>query len=124
MIRLISTLLIVSCHFLQFYGNKLAFIFNIGVQFFLIISGLLYGLKSDEITIEKTWKNIKKILLDYLIFIVIAIVLHFLFLDTKYTLRQLLPVFFLHAIITWFRTFMVYTYHFTMLYNCSFSFFV
>ena len=94
MIRLISTLLIVSCHFLQFYGNKLAFIFNIGVQFFLIISGLLYGLKSDEITIEKTWKNIKKILLDYLIFIVIAIVLHFLFLDTKYTLRQLLPVFF------------------------------
>lgn len=46
--RFIAMVMIVLCHFFQFYNNELAWWFNVGVQIFLIISGFLYGMKSIE----------------------------------------------------------------------------
>ena len=44
-LRAIATLLIVACHFLQTMGNSWAYILNIGVQLFFVMSGYLYGHK-------------------------------------------------------------------------------
>lgn len=74
-IRLISVLLIVSCHFFQYYGKEVAFKLNIGVQFFLIISGFLYGLKFEKIDCKKSLTACKKIYFDFFLFCIIAIVL-------------------------------------------------
>ena len=77
-IRLVSIVLIVMCHFFQYYNNFLAWHFNIGVQFFLIISGYLYGLRS-EYTVQKVWDGIKKILFDCYIFLFLMIVVSLIF---------------------------------------------
>lgn len=47
-IRGIAMCMIVSCHFLQEFGNELAFWMNVGVQIFLCMSGYLYGNKKIE----------------------------------------------------------------------------
>lgn len=43
-IRLISFLLIITCHIQQYLNIVLAWWFNVGVQIFLCISGYLYGM--------------------------------------------------------------------------------
>ena len=51
LLRMVAMLSIVSCHIFQYYGNFLAWWFNVGVQIFLCISGYLYGQKDiGEIT--------------------------------------------------------------------------
>ena len=45
LIRFISTIMIVSCHFLQYFNLELAWWLNVGVQIFFIMSGFLYGNK-------------------------------------------------------------------------------
>lgn len=44
-LRIWAFLCIITCHFLQYYENNLAWVLNIGVQIFLAISGILYGRK-------------------------------------------------------------------------------
>lgn len=65
-IRFIAMLMIVVCHFMQFYGNDLAYWFNVGVQIFLIISGFLYGNKEFKLD-PVEWLTIRfsKILVPY-----------------------------------------------------------
>ena len=66
-IRVISMIFIVLCHYLQFFDIYLAFWFNVGVQIFFIISGVLYGNK-DVNDFKKFWKSkFFKIILPYLI---------------------------------------------------------
>ena len=45
LIRIISMIMIVICHYLQFYDNYMAYWFNVGVQIFFLLSGVLYGCK-------------------------------------------------------------------------------
>lgn len=71
LIRIISMLMIVLCHYLQFYGNKFAFWFNVGVQIFFILSGVLYGCK-DIKDYKKFWKN--KFFKLYLPYIVVVLI--------------------------------------------------
>lgn len=47
-VRMISTLMIVSCHICQYFGHILAWWLNCGVQVFLFMSGFLYGGKRVE----------------------------------------------------------------------------
>lgn len=47
-LRAIATILIVACHFLQTQENKWAFVLNIGVQLFFVMSGYLYGIRNIE----------------------------------------------------------------------------
>ena len=66
-IRLISMLMIISCHIFQFYGFEIAFWLNIGVQIFFLLSGYLYGNK--QITSAKNFykKQYTKIIIPYLL---------------------------------------------------------
>ena len=69
-LRALAILLIIACHFLQGMGNSLAFVFNVGVQIFLIISGYLYGTKDIE---TKKWikKRLVKVYMPYLVLLFI-----------------------------------------------------
>lgn len=75
LIRMISTVLIVTCHFMQYLDLELAWWFNVGVQIFLCISGFLYGNKSID-TIGFLKKSFRKILVSfYVVFLPFAAVL-------------------------------------------------
>lgn len=71
--RTMSVIMIVSCHIFQYYGNFLAWYFNVGVEIFLIISGTLYGQKTIEKPVEWVKKQWLKLLVPYWIYAVIAI---------------------------------------------------
>ena len=82
-VRLVAFVFIVSCHFLQYFNNELAWWFNIGVQMFLAISGYLYGNKYCYKTVDcslfyKT--RIIKILLPYYIVLLPALAFHIVFI--------------------------------------------
>ena len=70
---------IVLCHFLQYYGNELAWWFNVGVQIFFCISGYLYGSKKIASSIDFIIRNSKKVLIPYFCFLIPVIVLYFVF---------------------------------------------
>ncbi len=80
LIRLLATISIVACHILQSLDNNYAWVFNIGVQIFFVISGLLYGYKDIE---NRTfYKNrVRKIYFPYIIFTIVIIMLDILLLD-------------------------------------------
>ncbi len=77
--RMIAMMFIIICHFFQYYGNELAFWFNVGVQMFFCISGFLYGQKQIKNPLDFIVKNFKKILVPYFCFLLPAIMLYFLF---------------------------------------------
>ena len=78
-IRIISMIMIVLCHYLQFYGNKLAFWFNVGVQIFFILSGVLYGCKEVK-DYKKFWKNkFFKLYLPYVIVVILFFIFNLIF---------------------------------------------
>lgn len=74
-IRLISMLMIITCHFMQYMDIQLAWWFNVGVQIFFVISGFLYGRKSIEKPIEFYKRAFVKILIPYWAFIVITAII-------------------------------------------------
>lgn len=77
-IRVISMIMIVTCHILQFYGIKLAFWINVGVQLFFIMSGFLYGCK-DVKDFKAFWiKKIYRIILPYEFIIIVFFVVSFI----------------------------------------------
>ena len=78
-VRLIAMAMIVSCHFCQFYKNELAWWLNVGVQIFFILSGLLYSRKTIISPIDWLKKNLHKILIPYISFLIISIILYSFF---------------------------------------------
>lgn len=76
-------LAIVICHFLQAYNNKWAWIFNVGVQVFFVLSGYLYG--HQDINNWKKWffKRFIKLYLPLYIYTTIALTLLYLFSNTQ-----------------------------------------
>jgi peptidoglycan/LPS O-acetylase OafA/YrhL len=75
-LRMVSCMMIVLCHFLQAYGNDIAYIFNTGVQIFLIISGYLYGVKRIKSAKSFYFGRIMKVYKPYVIWtILVAIIL-------------------------------------------------
>lgn len=71
LIRLIATIIIVTCHFMQYYNCELTWWFNVGVQIFFTISGYLLAFKIINSPIEFLLKRFKRILIDYWIFVLI-----------------------------------------------------
>lgn len=69
-VRMIAMSFIIICHFLQYYGNELAWWFNVGVQMFLFISGLLFANRNVDILVLK--KQFVKILVPYYLFTIMA----------------------------------------------------
>lgn len=78
-IRVGSMLAIVLCHLLQAYSNRWAFVFNIGVQVFLALSGYLYGRK-----IISDWKQwgmgrVKRVYVPMFLFLIVVLPLYLFF---------------------------------------------
>lgn len=77
--RVIAMLMIVVCHILQAYDNNWAYVFNVGVQMFFLLSGFLYGRK-DEINCKNfLMSRLKKVYFPYLIYFTIAVLCLILF---------------------------------------------
>lgn len=76
MTRIIATVMIVSCHMMQYQGLFLAWVLNVGVQIFLCMSGYLYGYKNFIAEPGEFYsKQFKRILIDYyVVFIPIGLV--------------------------------------------------
>lgn len=76
LIRLISLLMIITCHIFQYLGNELAWWFNVGVQIFLCISGYLYGQKATgDIKVFYT-RRFAKILVPFFVVLVPVLLLN------------------------------------------------
>ncbi|MDE6696789.1 MAG: acyltransferase family protein, partial [Muribaculaceae bacterium] len=73
LIRWLSTLAIVICHFLQGFDNDWAWILNIGVQIFFFLSGFLYGNKRISCTKDFFFNRIIKIYIPYAMWVLISI---------------------------------------------------
>lgn len=85
-IRLTALLLVIMCHTCEWLGSSLGkgkmveILGNycaVGVQIFLILSGFLYG-KRENLFLENTrcdflWRNCKKILFKYYVYIIIFV---------------------------------------------------
>ena len=65
LIRMISVMMIISCHIFQVLNMQLAQWFNVGVQVFLCISGYLYGQKNTISIPSFYYRRFKKILVPY-----------------------------------------------------------
>jgi peptidoglycan/LPS O-acetylase OafA/YrhL len=85
---------IVACHFLQYYGNELAWWFNVGVEMFLCISGFLYGSKRLGDPLSFVLKNFKKILVPYYVLMLILLPVYMFFSKTPVTPTMLISVVF------------------------------
>lgn len=83
-LRVIAMLSIVTCHFMQALDNKLAWVFNIGVQVFLLLSGYLYGHKPIDNWKEWLYKRFERIYVPFLLFII-----------------SIIPAYALNCMITW-----------------------
>lgn len=79
LLRFMAMIFIVLCHFLQYYGNELAWWFYVGVQMFFCISGFLYATKRIKSPVDFICKNLKKILIPYYCFLIPVIILYFFF---------------------------------------------
>ncbi len=73
LIRLISMLLIVTCHIMQWLDWELAWWFNVGVQIFLCISGYLYGQSKKQDVVVFYKSRFIKILVPYFIVFFVAV---------------------------------------------------
>ena len=73
LLRGYSVIMIVLCHILQGLHNHWAWVLNIGVQIFFILSGYLYGKK--EIIEAKSWyvQRAIKILSPFYLYVFFAI---------------------------------------------------
>ena len=92
LIRLISTIFIVTCHIMQYNNFVLAWWFNVGVQIFLCISGFLYGQKiiNDQIDFYK--KNIFKLLVDYFVVIILIFIIHIFYIPEVFSIRYVFNI--------------------------------
>lgn len=91
-VRLISMMMIISCHIFQFFENELAYWFNSGVQIFLFISGLLYGQRLKQCDYRFVKRSFIKILLDYYITIVFCIALCVIFAPEVLSIKELVKL--------------------------------
>ena len=82
-------LCIVICHFQQAYDSKWAWVFNVGVQLFLALSGWLYGNKN--ITDRGKWckDKIYKLYVPYIVYVLSIFVVYRLFSIDTFTIKNL-----------------------------------
>ncbi len=98
LIRLISLLMIITCHVFQYLGNELAWWFNVGVQIFLCISGYLYGQKATGDIKGFYGRRFAKILVPFFVVLVPALLLNLASGNVR--LVQALSAFLMHSTIS------------------------
>lgn len=90
-VRIVAMILIVSCHITQGYGHSIAFILNVGVQLFFLISGFLYGKVEIPSTIDFYKKRIVKIYLPFIIVVLLFAGIYKIFGVESLSWRHLIP---------------------------------
>lgn len=88
MIRLLSLIMIITCHMFQFFNMEIAWWLNVGVQIFLCISGYLYGQRETSEVTGFLKHRFKKILIPYYIVLIPAGLLQFFFARDKFSLSH------------------------------------
>lgn len=75
-LRSLALIMIVLCHLFQAFGNRWAWVLNVGVQIFFVISGFLYGSMYIENYAKWGGRRFVKLYLPYAIYIVIVMPLY------------------------------------------------
>ena len=91
--RMISMIMIVSCHIFQFFDHELAYWLNSGVQIFLFISGFLYGQRLEQCDYHFVKRSFKKILVDYYVCILLSLGLYAIFIPGILPLKEIAKLF-------------------------------
>lgn len=101
-IRVLAMTLIVACHMTQYYGLRIAFLLNVGVQLFFFMSGFLYGkLDMPESPFVFYKKRFLKVYLPYILWTFIIVVVYSVFVLYHVTVKQ---IFFYLLALQWFTT--------------------
>lgn len=90
-IRVMAMILIVSCHITQGYDQQIAFILNVGVQLFFLISGFLYGKVEISSAMDFYKKRVVKIYLPFIIVVLLFAGVYAIFGIEHVSWRQLIP---------------------------------
>ena len=90
-IRVMAMILIVSCHITQGYNQQIAFILNVGVQLFFLISGFLYGKVELPSTIDFYKKRVVKIYIPFIIVVLLFVGIYQICGVESVSWRQLIP---------------------------------
>lgn len=85
---MLSMLMIISCHIMQYYDLELAWWFNVGVQIFLCISGFLYGQKNIDSVTDFYNKRLKKILIPYYLVFILFGITEFIFARDVFSIKD------------------------------------
>lgn len=117
-IRLVATIMIVICHYLQAYDNKFAFFFNVGVQVFFLISGFLYGGKKVDFSLDWFKRRFLKIAKPYWVVVLAVATCYFLFDRASFSGSELLHALFFSGTINgiehlWFIPYILVCYFIT-----------
>lgn len=90
-IRVIAMILIVSCHITQGYDQPIAFILNVGVQIFFLLSGFLYGKVEISSAMDFYKKRVVKIYIPFIIVVLLFAGVYAIFGIEHVSWRQLIP---------------------------------
>ena len=93
-VRVLSMLMIITCHILQGYNQPSAFLFNVGVQVFFLLSGFLYG--KIEITSIASFvkKRFIKVYIPYILVVLCCTAIYAIFNLTDVSIRNVAPYLF------------------------------
>lgn len=89
-LRVLAMTAILVCHILQSYDNQWAWVLNVGVQIFLVLSGFLYGHKNVD-----NWRiwfssRLRKLYVPFVLFAVLCLGIMKAFTETSVKLRDLI----------------------------------
>jgi peptidoglycan/LPS O-acetylase OafA/YrhL len=93
-VRVLSMLLIITCHILQGYNQPTAYLFNVGVQIFFLLSGFLYG--NIEITSIASFvkKRLVKVYIPFILVVLCCAAIYSIFNIADVSVRKLQPYLF------------------------------
>ena len=93
-VRVLSMLMIITCHILQGYNQPSAFLFNVGVQIFFLLSGFLYG--KIEITSIASFikKRFVKVYIPFILVVLCCVAIYVIFNVVDVQIRNVVPYLF------------------------------
>lgn len=93
-VRVLSMLMIITCHILQGYNQPSAFLFNVGVQIFFLLSGFLYG-KIDITSIASfIKKRFVKVYIPFILVVLCCVAIYVIFNVVDVQIRNVIPYLF------------------------------
>ena len=90
-IRVMAMILIVSCHITQGYDLQIAFILNVGVQIFFLISGFLYGKVEISSAMDFYKKRVVKIYIPFIVVVLLFAGVYTILGIEQVSWKQLIP---------------------------------